>query len=531
MANQIRYQVGFDIQKQGLNELKASLQQISKMKLSDLMKINNSNATEAAAALGKIKEQAAKVEIALQKAFNTKLGTTNIETFNKVLKQDLGSSIEQVHATFSKAGTAGENAFRSLSNQVLTTNTQLKQSHTLLDNMATTLGNTIKWNIASSAINSLSGSIQQAFGYVKSLDTSLNNIRIVTNKSAEQMDLFAEKANEAAQSLGKSTTDYTDAALIFYQQGLDDKEAQKRAEITLKAANVTGQSTDEVSEQLTSVWNGYKVSAEEAELYVDRLAAVGATTASNLEELSTGMSKVASAAATMGVGEDQLAAQLSTIISVTREAPETIGTSLKTIYARISDIQAGIAEDGATLGNYSGKMAQFGVNVLDSNGHLRDMGEVMEEIGGKWDTLNREQQVYLTQTMAGQRQYSRLLALFDNWSEYERALNTAQNAAGTLQNQQDIYMESTAAHLQVLKASVEEIWTELSDTGTINTLIDGLSDAANIVSTFVDSLGGGLPILSSLGALGVSVFSNQIGKSINTTITNFEIAKINKKQN
>jgi len=54
------------------------------------------------------------------------------------------------------------------------------------------------------------------------------------------------------------------------------------------------------------------------------------------------------------------------------------------------------------------------------------MGEVMEEIGGKWDTLNREQQVYLTQTMAGQRQYSRLLALFDNWSEYERALNTAQ---------------------------------------------------------------------------------------------------------
>lgn len=87
------------------------------------------------------------------------------------------------------------------------------------------------------------------------------------------------------------------------------------------------------------------------------MAAVGAATASDLEELSTAMSKVASAASTMGVGEDQLAAQLSTIISVTREAPETIGTSLKTIYARISDIQAGIAEDGATLGNYSGKMA------------------------------------------------------------------------------------------------------------------------------------------------------------------------------
>jgi len=51
------------------------------------------------------------------------------------------------------------------------------------------------------------------------------------------------------------------------------------------------------------------------------LAAVAATTASDLNELSTGMSKVASAAAAMGVGEDQLAAQLSTIISVTKQAP------------------------------------------------------------------------------------------------------------------------------------------------------------------------------------------------------------------
>ena len=49
------------------------------------------------------------------------------------------------------------------------------------------------------------------------------------------------------------------------------------------------------------------------------------------------MSKVASAAAAMGVGEDQLAAQLSTIISVTKQAPESVGTALRTVYARISD--------------------------------------------------------------------------------------------------------------------------------------------------------------------------------------------------
>lgn len=529
MANQIRYQVGFDVQQNNLNQLKASLQDLQKLKISDIMKINKTDAASATSALNKIKDEAGKVEDALKQAFNTKLNTVNVETFNQSLKQS-GTSIEQVYQAFRAAGSTGEAAFRSLSSSVLSTNIQLKETHNILDKMATTLANTVKWNAASAAVNGLTRSVEQAWGYVKSLDTSLNDIRIVTGKSADDMANFAVQANNAAKELGKTTTDYTNAALIYAQQGLNDKEIEERAKITLKAANVTGQSTDAVSEQLTAVWNGYKVNADEAELYVDRLAAVAATTASDLEELSTGMSKVASAAATMGVGEDQLAAQLSTIISVTKQAPESVGTALRTVYARISDIKAGISEDGVTLGNYSKKMAELGFNVLDMNGNLRDMGEVMEEIGGKWGDLTREQQVYLAQTMAGQRQYNNLLALFDNFEQYNKALNTAQNAAGTLQEQQDIYMESTAAHLQVLKASVEDIYDSLADTDSINGLIDGLSTAATFTANLVDGLGGGEAVLKALGAIGVTVFSEQIAKGLNTTITNLQIASENAQQ-
>lgn len=194
------------------------------------------------------------------------------------------------------------------------------------------------------------------------------------------MERFAETANRAAKGLGASTRDYTEAALIFYQQGLNDSQAQKRAEVTLKAANVTGQSTQDVSEQLTAIWNGYKVSNAEAELYIDKVAAVAADTAADLEELATGMSKVASAANLMGVDIDQLNAQLATVVSVTRQAPESVGVAFKTIFARMGDIKAGL-DDETTLGNYTAKMAELGVNVLDANGNLRDMGEVIEEIG------------------------------------------------------------------------------------------------------------------------------------------------------
>lgn len=524
--NRINYQVGFNINKNNLNEIKSTLQKLSDMSTKDLIKINNSDLKTAQQNLNSIREQAENVKKALESAYNVKLNTVNVESFNKSLKES-GSSINQVYQSFKAAGATGENAFRNLSSQVFNTNIQLRESHAILDKVATTLVNSARWTFASSVVNSFSRSIQQAYGYVRSLDSSLNNIRIVTGKSAEDMATFAEQANKAAKELGTTTTDYTNAALIYAQQGLSDQEIARRSEITLKTANVTGQSTEEVSEELTAVWNGYKVSAEEAEIYVDRLAAIAATTASDLQELSTGMSKVASAANAMGVGEDKLAAQLSTIISATRQAPESVGTALRTIYARISDIQAGIDQDGVTLGNYSGKMADLGFNVLDATGHLRDMGDVMEQIGGRWDDLTREQQVYLAQTMAGQRQYNNLLALFDNFEKYNEALVTAQEAEGILQEQQDIRMESTTAHLQVLKASLEDMQDSLLDADSINTVADLLASTANLAANFIDSIGGGKAVLASLGTIAMTVFSEQIAKGINTTVMNFETAENN----
>ena len=68
----------------------------------------------------------------------------------------------------------------------------------------------------------------------------------------------------------------------------------------------------------------------------------------------------------------------------------------------MSDIQAGMSDDGATLDYYTKQMAALGINVLDTEGRLRDMGEVIEEVGGDWANYSREQQIAIAQTMAGE---------------------------------------------------------------------------------------------------------------------------------
>jgi TP901 family phage tail tape measure protein len=122
------------------------------------------------------------------------------------------------------------------------------ETTTLLDKLGDSLRRSLLTFTSINIINKVKGSIGEAYGYVKNLDSSLNDIRIVTGKSADEMDRFAEKANKAAASLGKATTDYTKASTIFYQQGLGNEEVEARTEVALKVANTTGADTSKAAD-------------------------------------------------------------------------------------------------------------------------------------------------------------------------------------------------------------------------------------------------------------------------------------------
>ena len=507
-----------------LNRLKTELQEIRKL-------MSNPTATEGMG-LAQIRNAISaskQLEQALTSAYDVNLNTINIDKFNRSLKKS-GTDLREVQEGLTKIGPAGQKAFVNATTQLFSFNKTVKQSNQFLDKMATTMANTVRWNITSSILNTITGSIHKAYGYVKDLDSGLNDIRIVTGKSADEMARFAEQANEAAKALATTTTDYTEGALIYYQQGLDDKTVTTLTDITAKTSNVTGQGMDTVSEQLTAVWNGYQVANQAAregmqvyEEYVDKMAAVGATTASNLEELATAMSKVASAASSMGVGFDELNAQIATIVSVTRQAPESIGTALKTIYARLGDLKVdGVDEFGTSLGDVSGQLQMMGIDVVDMNGDMRDMDVVMTEVAEKWNTWTDAQRQAAAVAMAGKRQYNNLIALFDNWDMYTETLETAQNAAGTLDKQQSIALDSLKNKLDILKATSEDLYDSLFDEESLKDLVDDVIPIVQALADMTDALGGLQSILPMVLASMTKLFSPQIAKGMMPMVHNMQ---------
>lgn len=519
-SSRINLDVGFNVDKSSLQEIKSSLQQ--------LQKLNLGNFAGPQKELLKVQDQARKVEKALTEAFNPKLNTINLEKFNAYLAKEK-LTIQDIASSFSKAGAAGQTAFNRLATSVLTTNLQLKETHSLIQNFGTTMLNTIKWGFASSIINNFTGSIQQAVSYVEGLDKSLTNIRIVTGDSREEMTKFAEEANRASQSLGRSTMDYTKAALSYYQQGLSDEQVAARTEATLKAQNITG-AGDEMADYLTAVWNGYRVANEEAELYVDKMAAVADSSASNMAQLATAMSKVASTADMMGVPMDSLNAQIATIVATTRQAPESVGNALKTIYTRVADIKTGSQDAQISLGNYSSKMKEVGIDVLDSSGRFRDLGDIIEQIGGKWSGLSKEQQIYLARTMAGQRQINNLLALFNNWDKYSDLVTTSMESQGTTMEKNARYMESLGAHLNQLNAAQQRLKSSMIDSDSFKGLVDFGTGAVTVFANLIEAIGGGGTAILGLGGIFTNVFSGIISRQISNVVNHFQTLKSNAEQ-
>jgi len=110
---------------------------------------------------------------------------------------------------------------------------------------------------------------------------------------------------------------------------------------------------------------------------------------------------------------------------------------------------------------------------------------------------------------------------------YSRAVEMSSNAIGTLQEQQDTYMESTEAHLQKLSTEAERTYDILFDTNAVNDMSDALTGLLKIFNNFLSGMGGGLQTITGLTAMTGNIFNKQIGAGLNQLAQNREIGKQN----
>lgn len=457
---------------------------------------------------------ARELSIHLNNAFDANTGKLDLTKFNSSLKAS-NTNVQELSTKLLQAGAQGQDAFIKLSKSISQASYPMVKINSQLNQLLVTLKNTARWQLSSSLLHGFMGAVSSAYNYVQDLDESLNRIRIVTGQSDEQMAKFASRANEAAKALSTTTTAYTDAALIFYQQGLGDAEVQERTDAVIKMSNVTGDSVEQVSSYMTAIWNNFDDGSESLEHYADVITALGASTASSSAEIAAGLEKFASIGETIGLSYDYATSSLATIVANTRQSAEQVGTGLRTIFSRLQSLQLGeTLEDGVDLNKYSKALKTVGVDVLDASGNMREMDNILQDLADKWDLLTEAQKTALAQTVGGVRQYTTLIALMNNWDDMEENLNTARNSNGALQNQADIYADSWEAAKKRVKAAAQEAYEAILNKDLFIDLLNIEEKFISGIGNIINAMGGLKGVITGIGSVILSLIASKIGPAM-----------------
>lgn len=481
-------------------------------KLSDsLQKVQNRpGAITDAFGFDRAAESARLLEKNLKAAVDVNTGKLNLSKFTQGLKHS-NQSLENIYNNLKYFGIEGEQIFNSLAKSISLSDASMLKVNDKLKEMIKTLGNTMRWEISSKVLRGFESALNNAYGYAQDLNKSLNDIRIVTGYNTDQMAKFAKEANKAAKALSTTTTDYTKASLIYYQQGLTDKEVQERTNATVKMANVTGTAAEEVSSQLTAVWNNFADGSKNLEYYADVMTALGAATASSSDEISQGLNKFAATAQTVGLSYEYAASALATVTAATRESADVVGTAFKTLFARIQDLELGeTLDDGTTLGSYSQALAKVGIDIKDTNDEIKTMDTLLTEIAGKWQTMSKDAQIALAESVAGTRQYTQLMALMNNWGSFQENLQVSYSSSGTLDEQAEIYAESWEAAEKRVTASAEEMYSKIINDEAFIKLTNGFAKLIDFTSDVVDGFGGVAGVMATIGSIVMNKYAKEM---------------------
>lgn len=360
-----------------------------------------------------------------------------------------------------------------------------------------------EWAIAGGVLFGTLNKIGDSIKFITDLDTAFANIRMASGMTRDETAGLASQYNELARSLGVSTEVIASSAVELYRQGLSTQEASAQLQDYIKFSKVLGRDLQSTIELGTAGTTTYGVSVQRLG---DISTAVGDAVASSGDEVLQIIQKSGSSAQVAGVQLEELATIGALVASSTRESGLQIGTSLKNIFSKLSQVDDLTGEINDDYGKTLKRIASLGIAIEDGNGNLLDAMDILKNVGNSWDKLSEQQQKYLASGF-GVYQLNRfsaaIKAISDTTGGYNDLIKVAYGSTGALNTKYEEYSNSIEASNQRLKASWEDLYINVIDSGMIQSTI-------NLGTVFIDLINKTNAVQMVMVALGVVLTANLI---------------------
>lgn len=239
------------------------------------------------------------------------------------------------------------------------------------------------------------GAFRQMVGIVTELDTGMTTLRRVTEATEKQYAQFMKNATASAHELGSAISDVVNATGEFSKLGYNLDEATKLGEAAATYANVGFMDISSSIESMTSVMQGFKLSADEAMSVVDKMDLIGNKFSISSAGIGAALQRSASSLVAAGNDLDE-AISLVTAGNTVLQDPESVANGIKIISLRIRSAKSEILELGESTDDMvesSAKLQQkvqaiAGVNIMKDDNTFKSTYQILSEIANKWSELS-----------------------------------------------------------------------------------------------------------------------------------------------
>lgn len=326
----------------------------------------------------------------------------------------------------------------------------------LYENMLNSLGTKL-WK-------TFTNNLKSAYNEIKAIDDELVVVRRVTGKTNEELSGMTKNAMKVAQTYGISASKYLSGVADFTRAGYQD-QAEGLAELSVKLQRAGDVSSDVANQYILAIDKAYGLQGNITALSaaMDGANQIGNEYATNVAEISSGIGKLATIAATAHVSIGELTAALGTVTAVTQRSGSEAATALRAIFLNIMGDTTTEIEDGAkwTAGEIEGLRqvlelyAPEVVRAAEATGTLIDPMEAIGALAKSYkDGILTEAKLFsMVSDIGGKLRTNQLMVLIKNWDMYESMLSTYSKASGSIDREVENSLDSITVKTERLKAS------------------------------------------------------------------------------
>ena len=376
--------------------------------------------------------------------------------------------------------------------------------------------------IAMAGVAMVKQGLREVYNNVVDIDTSMTNLKKVTNETESAYSSFLSSASSQARELGASISDVVDSTAEWSRLGYTLDESQELAKWSTVLSNI-GDGIDSASDAasyLVSILKGFRMEADEVDHVVNVLNSVGNNEPISESGIAEALVRSASALSAAGNSFEQSVSLITAANSVLQD-PDTVGTTVRTIsmYLRAAKTDLtnlGESVDGCadSVSSLRTEMKQLtGVDIMkDAAGtQFKSTYEILKEISEVWDKLTDVSKANVTNLLGGKRNANAVSALLSQFYIAEKSMEDAANSSNSAMAEQERMMDSIEGRLKQLNASFEKFSNDVMGSDLIKffvTLATKIVDAADGMV----NLTGSIPAITAAisGVLSVMQMSGKL---------------------